>query len=215
MARPQPLPFGSGSDGAPPEDAPLVAVASPREDWFEEWALNALVVLFYLPVALGSLLYLAYTGGEYALEVRVLGENVGRDIAAGVATGTGVVILSRLLVPRFAMGRKMAFALRRVMGSPTLLGCLTIALFSALGEELLFRAVLQERLGIGIATALFAIAHFPMEKDLWLWPVVALPAGLLFGGLYDWSGAVLAPVIAHAVINALNLRWLSQLPSEG
>lgn len=185
-----------------------------REDWFEEWALNALVVLFYLPVALGSLLFIAYTGGEYALAVRVIGEHIPRDIAAGIATGTFIVLLSQLLAPRFALGRRMAFAFRRVIGNPTWFGCIIIAVFSALGEELLFRAVLQERLGLLVATGLFAVAHFPVERDLWLWPLLALPVGLAFGGLYEVTGAVLAPIVAHAVINALNLRWIASLPAD-
>lgn len=189
-------------------------MSASREDWFEEWALNALVVLFYMPVALGSLLYIAYTGGEYALAVHVLGEHISRDIAAGIATGTLIVLLSQILAPRLPVGRRMAFALRRVVGRPSWLGCVLLAVSSALGEELLFRAVLQERLGLPIATALFAIAHFPVERDLWPWPLLALPVGLAFGGLYDATGAALAPIIAHAVVNALNLRWISSLPAD-
>jgi membrane protease YdiL (CAAX protease family) len=91
-----------------------------------------------------------------------------------------------------------------------LTACEVIAASSSIGEELLFRAVLQDRLGIGIATALFALAHFPAERDLWPWPVVALPMGLLFGGLYEWTGAALAPIVAHAVINLLNLRLVGR-----
>jgi membrane protease YdiL (CAAX protease family) len=165
-------------------------------------------------VALGSLLYLAYTGGEYALAVRVLGENIPRDVAAGVAVGTFAVLVSQLVAPRFQVGRRMLFAFRRVIGTPSVLTCVTMAIFSAVGEELLFRAVLQERLGLPIATALFAVAHFPVERDLWLWPLVTLPVGLAFGGLYEWSGAALAPIVAHAVINALNLRWIARLPYQ-
>ncbi len=36
-----------------------------------------------------------------------------------------------------------------------------------------------------------------------------IAAGLLLGGLFEWSGNLVAPVVAHAGINAVNLRLLA------
>ncbi|MEZ4241690.1 MAG: CPBP family intramembrane glutamic endopeptidase [Myxococcota bacterium] len=179
-------------------------------DPLEDVALDALTVLFYLPVALGSLLYLFWSGGEFALFVRTLGEHPLRDSLAGAAVGLGVVFVTQFTLPRFDVGQRFGAALGRMIGRRPWLSCAVIAASSSVGEELLFRAVLQQRLGLAIATVLFAVAHFPVERDLWPWPLMALALGLAFGGLYEWSGAALAPIVAHAVINLLNLRFVGR-----
>jgi membrane protease YdiL (CAAX protease family) len=179
------------------------------EGLVEEWALNALVVLFYLPVILGSLLYLEYTGGTFALWVRTLGEQPARDVAIGVAVGGGLVLLS-LAIGRTGPGRRMVDGLRRAIGPASAPAILVLAASSALGEELLFRAVLQPRVGWVPAAALFALAHLPWSRAMWLWTALAFPTGLLFGGLYEWTGAALAPIVAHAVVNAANLWWIGR-----
>jgi uncharacterized protein len=184
-------------------------VTDDEAEQIEEWALNALVVLFYLPVALGSLLFLFWSGGEFALWVRTLGEHPLRDVLVGALVGVGLVAVSRLFV-LLGPGRRMADALGRVIGRPSLGTCLVLAASSAIGEELLFRAVLQPRLGVALATALFALAHLPYERDLWPWPLLAVAMGLALAGLYEWSGATLAPIVAHGVLNAANLRWLAR-----
>jgi membrane protease YdiL (CAAX protease family) len=195
--------------GGPARDRDLVG-----RDPMEDLALDALTVLFYLPVALGCLLYLFWSGGEFALFVRTLGEHPVRDVIAGCAVGLGVVAVSQGLTPWTAVGRRMARALGRMIGPRTWASCLLIAAASSVGEELLFRAVLQQRLGLALATILFALAHFPAERDLWPWPLMALPMGLAFGGLYEWSGAALAPIVAHGVINLLNLRFVGRYAAE-
>jgi membrane protease YdiL (CAAX protease family) len=179
-------------------------------DPIEDIALDALTVLFYLPVALGCLLYLFVWGGEFAVWMRTLGEHPVRDTAVGVAVGLGIVGASQALTPLTGVGRQMAAALARIVGRRPWTSCILIAVCSAIGEELLFRAVLQERLGIAAATLLFAASHLPAERALWPWPLVALPMGLVFAGLYEWSDAALAPIVAHAVINLLNLRFIGR-----
>lgn len=198
-------------DGEPGPGVPGGPAGPPEPTIDEDTALDLLVVLFYLPVALGSLLYLGWTGGRYALWARTIGEHPVRDALIGAAFGLGVALASRALVPLTPWSREMARALAASIGRRSWLTCLVIAVSSAIGEELLFRGVLQERLGIAIATVLFAAAHFPAERALWPWPLLALPIGLAFGGLYTWSGAVCAPIVAHAVINLVNLRQLERL----
>ncbi|MEM6926503.1 MAG: CPBP family intramembrane glutamic endopeptidase [Myxococcota bacterium] len=182
---------------------------SPRASWVEEWTYNLVVLSFYLPVVAGSLLYLFFTGGEYAVISRTLGDQPGMAIVLGASAAVPVVALSWWVTERLSALRRLAQALARTTGTLSLPSSLLVAAASALGEELLFRAVLQEQLGALVGIVLFAAAHVPVERDLWLWPVLALGAGALFAGLYEVTGAVLAPAIAHFLINAINLRWLT------
>jgi membrane protease YdiL (CAAX protease family) len=42
-----------------------------------------------------------------------------------------------------------------------------------------------------------------------LWTLFAVVAGSLFGGLMLWRGNLLAPVVAHFLVNAVNLSRLA------
>ncbi len=83
-----------------------------------------------------------------------------------------------------------------------------LALASGIGEEALFRGALQPVVGLWWTSLLFAAAHFVPRRELLLWSVFSLLAGLLLGGLYEATGNLLAPTIAHVVINGVNLNRL-------
>jgi membrane protease YdiL (CAAX protease family) len=80
-----------------------------------------------------------------------------------------------------------------------------IAVIPALGEELLFRGVLQNLLvkitrnvhiGIFIAAIIFSAFHFQFYGFL-----PRLMLGILFGYLYYWSKNIWIPIIAHFINN--------------
>jgi membrane protease YdiL (CAAX protease family) len=76
-------------------------------------------------------------------------------------------------------------------------------------EEAFFRGALQPHVGLVAASLIFGLAHFAPRRDLLPWTAFSLGAGLLLGGLFEMTGNLLAPVAAHALINAVNLRFLS------
>lgn len=170
---------------------------------------DALVVLFYSPVALGSLLWLFRLGGEWAVWRRTLGEHPLRDVGLGLLAGALLVGASRALA-RLPAGQAMVASMQEELGHLGPSSWVVVATSSAVGEELLFRGVLQPMWGLVAASLLFALAHVPFERALWPWPVFAFVAGLVFGGLYALTGAVLAGVVAHALVNGLNLRWIAR-----
>lgn len=172
------------------------------------------LVAFYVPVIAGSLAYLAWTGGTYGLVMHTVGEAPWLGIALGLAAAVPVVAATRLLVPRVERLTRLADGLGELMGPLPWSAVLLVSLLSALGEELLFRGVIQEQLGAWLGVLLFAAAHLPVDRNLWLWPVFALGSGALFAVLYDVTGAVLAPATAHLAINAANLHWLGQRQLE-
>ncbi len=175
----------------------------------EEWVYNLVALAFYLPVAAGCLAYITWTGGPTALETRTLGDDPTLSLAIGAGTALPVVVVSWWLTERLPALQRLGRSLSRISGPLSLGSSVLVAAASAFGEELLFRAVLHEQLGATVGIVLFALAHVPVERDLWLWPVLALGAGALFAGLYEVTGAVLAPATAHFLINAINLRWLT------
>ena len=132
-----------------------------------------------------------------------------RDLALGLAAGVALVLASRWLTSASAAGRALADALGRLLGRPGLAACLVLAATSGLAEEAFFRGALQPRVGLVAASLLFALAHFAPRRAFLPWPVFAFAAGLAFGALFEATGNLVAPVVAHAAVNALNLRWLA------
>ena len=78
-----------------------------------------------------------------------------------------------------------------------------------------FRGALQPRVGLLPASLLFGLAHLAPRRDLALWAGFALLAGLILGALFEYTGNLLAPAIAHVLVNAVNLRWLSRISARG
>jgi membrane protease YdiL (CAAX protease family) len=56
----------------------------------------------------------------------------------------------------------------------------------------------------------FGLAHVAPRRTLWPWTGFALAAGLLLGALFAATGNLVAPIAAHAAINAVNLRLLTR-----
>jgi hypothetical protein len=82
-----------------------------------------------------------------------------------------------------------------------------IAFLPAIGEELLFRGVIQriftswtrnQHWGIWISAILFSALHMQFYGFI---PRVFL--GVLFGYLLVWSGSIWLPIIAHFINNAV------------
>lgn len=80
-----------------------------------------------------------------------------------------------------------------------------VALLSGIGEEFLFRGVLQHAIGLWPAAILFAAVHVPWEKEMIPWPIFALIMGVVFGYFVKWTGSLWGPITAHFLINMINI----------
>jgi len=130
--------------------------------------------------------------------------------ASGLAVGAALVAASRVVTARTAAGRTLAAELGRLLGPLGTARAWTLALVSGLAEEAFFRGALQPRVGLVAATLLFGAAHFVPTPQLRSWALFALVAGAGFGALFAATGDLLAPLLAHVLVNGLNLRWLAQ-----
>ena len=90
-----------------------------------------------------------------------------------------------------------------------ILGFITIAVIPAIGEELLFRGILQNQLSyllkkphmaIWFTGFLFSFIHFQFYGF-----VPRMLLGVLFGYLYYWSGNLIVPIFAHFVNNGFTV----------
>lgn len=130
------------------------------------------------------------------------------SLALGIAIGALVVVATRRLVERFVWAQELANALRPFARGLSGVGIIVVALLSSVGEELLFRGLLQPWLGLVAQALLFGALHQMRGPGRWAWILWASAVGVLFGALFAATGSLLGPIAAHAVINGFNLNYL-------
>jgi membrane protease YdiL (CAAX protease family) len=133
-----------------------------------------------------------------------------RDLLAGALAAAIVIVLSALLTASTRWGEALARALAELLGPLSLRDCVVLALASGVAEEALFRGALQPLLGFVGASLLFGLAHFVPRRELLPWVAFTFAAGFGLGWLYEQTGNLVAPIVAHVGVNAVNLRQLSR-----
>jgi membrane protease YdiL (CAAX protease family) len=128
-----------------------------------------------------------------------------RDLAAGIGAGLLLAGAARLCSRSFAWARRLEAEFGWILGAQKPREIAWIALLSGCAEEYLFRGALQERFGWIVATAVFAVIHWPVNVNFLPWPFVAFAAGAGFSWLASATDSLVAPAAAHVVANAVNL----------
>jgi len=208
--------LGQGSAGRPPErndrwgrgqtTPPTSNSASPP-------SLVPLALVFYGGLFGVALVWAWLAGrplGFASAEAAQRGIRPLRDAGAGAAVGLAIVLLSGWFTQGTRTGDRLARALARLVGRRSLGECAALALASGIGEEAFFRGALQPQLGLLPTSLLFGLAHFAPRRDLLPWTAFSLAAGVALGWLFEATGNLVAPVIAHALVNAVNLRLLTR-----
>jgi membrane protease YdiL (CAAX protease family) len=193
----------------PPESAPAAAQSAPAAA--RRPSLVRLALLFY-GALLGVALLWSWLAGRSLLWASPASRGVSPlfDVGAGLLAAGIVVLFSRQLTQRTRVGARLAETLRAVLGPLSLGECWLLALVSGVAEEAFFRGALQPQVGLLAASLLFGAAHFVPRRELLLWTAFSIAAGLLLGWLFEATGNLVAPVVAHAGINGVNLRLLTR-----
>lgn len=137
------------------------------------------------------------------------------DAVTGV--GAGGLLLALWEVGRrvFPSARQLEERLAELLGPIDLSEVVGLALLSGFAEELFFRGAVQGSWGWLPATVLFALLHTGPGPVFRLWTLFAALAGLVLAALMIWRGNLLAPVIAHGLLNGINLVRLVKSESGG
>jgi membrane protease YdiL (CAAX protease family) len=83
-----------------------------------------------------------------------------------------------------------------------------LAATSAFGEELLFRGLLEPWVGLLPQAIIFGVLHQVGGPSRWVWMGWATVMGIMLGAMFHCTGSLVGPVLAHALINAVNLSHL-------
>jgi len=186
-----------------------VPLETPSEADFAGGQLYRLGWAFYLLLGLAGIVWVGLREGEIHVDLFFSSVSWMRDAAVGVGSAGVLLLLWYGLDRVLPLARALKARLRSAIGPLDSGEALGLALLSGFCEEFFFRGAVQGSWGWLIATVLFAALHTGRERSFWVWTVFAGVAGLLFAWLTIWTGNLLAPILGHALLNAVSLRQLA------
>ncbi len=136
------------------------------------------------------------------------------SVASGIVLAFATVRATRLFVGSWGWAKTLHADLRpavRGAGDATLL---VLGMASGVAEELFFRGLLTPVLGLAVSSLAFGGLHQLRGRVGWIWAGWATVMGLLFGALFLATGSLIGPIVAHAAINVMNLRFLRDTDVE-
>lgn len=192
----------------------------------EQGGLSAMAAtIFYLALAgLAWLLGSLWLGLDLITWHNDYGTTPAGDALLGAALGILVVGLSQVLEHTTLWARALSQEFSKILGRVTVGQALVLALTSGIAEELFFRGFLQQALtdrvfggefpglvlGLVFSSLIFGLVHIgPDRKKFLPWTIMAIVMGFGFGGLYLYTGNLIAPIVAHFTINFFNLQLIS------
>jgi membrane protease YdiL (CAAX protease family) len=108
--------------------------------------------------------------------------------------------------------------LRPLLAPCTVIDLLGISVLAGLGEEMLFRAVLQgyfvQRAGPWAGLVLASVLFGLMHSITFTYAVLAALMGAYLGLVWEWTGNLLPPVLMHALYDFLVLLYLLRGPGS-
>lgn len=139
-------------------------------------------------------------------------------VALWLTFGLALVNFSLYFVARRARFGKQACAFLEENIFPLVRGAspwelLAAAALAGAAEELLFRGLLQPRVGLVAASALFGYLHGP-SRSLVSLAVWAGAVGAVLGVVYRATGNLAVPALAHGLYDAIALFYIRYRPLE-
>jgi membrane protease YdiL (CAAX protease family) len=161
----------------------------------------------------GVLIALAWAAGE-VFDLWPRWGHVPRDIVVGLAAAIALGGINHFMLVR-APSNWIVNGVRAVYDetlvplfariSPA--GVVVLGAAAGVGEEWLFRGVLQPVVGLLWASVAFGVAHVGGLRML-PFGVWASMMGLVMGGLAIATGGLIAPIVAHGVYDMLALEYI-------
>lgn len=126
-----------------------------------------------------------------------------RILLIGVPAGAAVVIVDIILMKLLPKSFYDDGGLNeRIFKNRSVIHIAWIAAFVAFSEELLFRGVIQTKVGLILASLIFAIIHYRYLFNWFLFSNIVI-LSLFIGSVYEWSNNIAITMIMHFTIDFL------------
>ena len=170
--------------------------------------------VFALALVTQGLLILAAWAAARVLAMPPLWGQPARDVAIGVAGAIGLALANYILLvhgPRnwLVDGVRAVYheVLVPLFSRFDTASIIIVGAVAGIGEEWLFRGIVQPLFGWIVASILFGLAHVG-AKNMWPFGVWASGMGFVLGGLAFLTGGLTAPIVAHGVYDMLALAYI-------
>ncbi|MFZ7945091.1 MULTISPECIES: CPBP family intramembrane glutamic endopeptidase [Bacillaceae] len=155
------------------------------------------IILLAISLILGFLLYDHFS---YLHQIRLRDVDI---VAIGVPAGVAVVVMDIVLMKWLPSSYYDDGGLNeRIFKNRNVFHILVIALIVAFSEELLFRGIIQTKVGLIVASLIFAIIHYRYLFNWFLFLNIVL-LSFLIGMIYEWTGNLAVTIIMHFIIDFL------------
>jgi membrane protease YdiL (CAAX protease family) len=178
------------------------------------WSRPVLVMALYLGMGAAALAWSSLRGQPNVWHLAGQPPAISMTFAGilcGLAAGLAIVFASRMALYRFDWARALHRELRHLLFPLQDFEIVVLAAASSVGEEMFFRGALLPVVGLVTSSAIFALLHIGPKLRHLPWTFSSFLAGLLFGAMFLWTGDLTGPVLAHFLINFLNLRHVAQV----
>jgi membrane protease YdiL (CAAX protease family) len=133
---------------------------------------------------------------------------VALSLILGAALAAACIRVSRAMSERLPRVRELGLALRPALAHASNAELLVTAAIVGAGEELFFRGILTPLLGVLLSSLVFGLVHQTRGRARFVWIAWATVMGVLFASLFELTGSLAGPILAHVVVNAANARYL-------
>ena len=139
----------------------------------------------------------------------------GWNVLVGALLATSVLCGGRALKGTFRWARELDQEFRIILSPMTLGGALVLAVGSGIAEETFFRGVMQPVFGLYVTSLAFGLLHYPMNRRLIPWTVIAIVMGFTLGLVYQTTDSLFAVAFAHGLINFFELADIARGDKTG
>ena len=136
-------------------------------------------------------------------------------LGIGISLGLAVHLGGEAVERWFGLTRGFNDQMAELMGPVSPWQLVVAAAASGVAEELLFRGALLPLVGLVPSALVFGLMHLAPGKEMRFWPVFAAVMGVALGLLYQASGVLMAPILAHFTLNFFGIAALRKRRAEG
>ncbi|MBW1809031.1 MAG: CPBP family intramembrane metalloprotease [Deltaproteobacteria bacterium] len=175
------------------------------------------MILIFYGILLGVALLWSGLRGDPGLFLRPNQSDLFPLLAVAIGVGSGLFLawLSFVTSRYFSWARRLEAEFARILGRLSFGQVAAIALASSIAEEAFFRGAMQPTLGLVLTSLIFGCLHIGPTRTFISWTIMATLMGFVLGLLYLWTATLLAPILCHLLINAINLHRISLKAQSG
>lgn len=130
------------------------------------------------------------------------------SLALGMMLALAVVSATPVLVERAHWARALHRELQPIIAPLSRFDVVVLALTSGFAEEVFFRGAMQPAVGLIITSVIFGAVHTGPKRVFVVWSLWAVVMGLALGLIFELTGVLWGPILAHVMINERNMTYM-------